>query len=303
MKIYGHCRFSYFGVSDTGRSIGTPEAAFEKLWHPVRMAARFHLFEHITLPAIRSQTDPDFRLTLITTKMMPDLYHERLASLTEGLPQVQILRTEEQNLSKALRPVMKEASQDFTQPSVHFRLDDDDAVSTNYIERLRDASGRVEPGGMVTFPSGVLGFLNGERACHASVFRHSIAIGLAIVAHAVNPMQPFRMQHLRHFTRVPSYADPTFPAYHWTLHSVNTSSGFGQLFRTEGEGRRRIDLTLKANPELASGQNTTAAAESALSVAFPHTTGDVMRDVIRQSGNPVQLAEEMGFPLEPFVPA
>jgi hypothetical protein len=303
MKIYGHCRFSYFGISDTGREIGTPEAAFAKLWHPVRMAVRFHLMETILLPALRAQTDPDFTFVITTSKAMPAPFHDRLERVTADIPQVRILRTMKTNLTRALAPVMQEASDDHTQPAVHFRLDDDDAVCHEYVARLRRASAKVDPGGMITFPSGLAGFLDGDTARHCTFYKHSIAIGLALVAPAQKPRQPFRIQHVRLATRVPSFTDPTFPAFHYTLHSVNTTSGYGQLFHTDSAQRRRVRLLMAANPELARGAASTARADAALAQAFPQTTGAAMRDAIAASADPMRLVAAMGFPTEPFAPA
>ncbi len=300
MKIYGHCRFSFFGFTDTGREIGTADDAFQKLWHPVRMAVRFHLLETILLPSIRAQTDRDFTLVITTSEIMPALFHERLERVTADIPEVAILRTKNTDLTRALAPVMAEASDGYTEPSVHFRVDDDDALSADYVARLRSAARRVDPGGMITFPTGVLGFLDGEVARHCLFQKHSIAIGLALVNPAGTPRQPFRIQHGSHSNTVPSYTDPTFPSFHYTLHSANNTSGYGQLFHVDGAHRRRILKSLDQNPELAAGASSTAGAEAAIAAAFPYTTGAALRVAIEQSGDPVGLAEAMGFPMEPF---
>lgn len=301
MQIWGHCRFAFFGVSDTGREIGTLETAFAKLWHPVRMAVRFHLMETILLPAIRAQTDPDFVLQITTSQLMPDIFQERLDRITADLPQVRILRSARTDLSKALRPAMAEASGGGAEPAVHFRVDDDDAVSADYIARLRRASARVEPGGMVTFPRGVMGFLHDGIARHAMIQKHSIAIGLALVV-APGGRNPFRIQHLRHADGVPSYCDPTFPAYHYTLHSANNTSGYAQLFHLDTSQNRRVRKLVAQNKELAAGGVTTAKAEAALAAAFPHTTGEALRNAINRAADPMQLTEDMGFPVTPFTP-
>ncbi|MBA3908474.1 MAG: hypothetical protein C0524_01030 [Rhodobacter sp.] len=302
LKICGHCRFSFYGFTDTGRAIQTVESAFLKLWHPVRMAVRFHLLETICLPAIRAQTDPDFTLVITTSKMLPEPFQDRLDRITSGIPQVRVLRTERTDLSKALKPVMAEASDDFTHPSVHFRIDDDDAVSTDYVARLRLAAQRMDPGGMITFPSGVLGFLDGEVARHCTFRKPSIAIGLALVNPPQFPRQPFQIQHMRHSDMVPCFSDPTFPAYHYTLHSANNTSGYEALFHTDGAHRRRIRKSIEQNAELAAGLETTTRAEAAIAQAFPHTTGPALREAIRRAADPLRLVEEMGFQTEPFLP-
>ena len=160
------------------REYGSKDAPLMRWEEPVRMAVRFHLMETILLPAIRAQTDPDFVLQITTSQLMPDIFQERLDRITADLPQVRILRSARTDLSKALRPAMAEASGGGAEPAVHFRVDDDDAVSADYIARLRRASARVEPGGMVTFPRGVMGFLHDGIARHAMIQKHSIAASL-----------------------------------------------------------------------------------------------------------------------------
>lgn len=301
MQIWGHCRFSFFGRSDTGREIVTPEAAFGKLWHPARMAVRFHLLETILLPAIRAQTDPDFLFQITTSTQMPDLFQDRLDRVTADIPQLRILRSPHSDLNRALRQTMAEASGGGVEPSVHFRVDDDDAVSVDYIARLRRAAQRVDPGGMVTFPSGVIGFLHQGIARHVTFQKHSIAIGLALVV-APGGRNPFYIQHGVHATRVPSFADPTFPAYHYTLHSANNTSGYDRLFHLDTSENRRIQKIMAQTPSFAEGAVTTPKAEAALAAAFPHVTGPALRQAISRAGDPLALAEEMGFPAEPFAP-
>ncbi|MFN4193305.1 MAG: glycosyltransferase [Tabrizicola sp.] len=301
MQIWGHCRFSYFGRSDTGREIDTLDTAFAKLWHPVRMAVRFHLFETLLLPAIRAQTDPGFVFQIVTSTRMPDLFQERLDRVTADIPQLRILRSEETDLNRALHPAMLEAGADGSGAAVHFRVDDDDAVSVDYVARLRQAALRVDPGGMITFPTGVIGFLHEGAARHAPFQKHSIAIGLALVE-PPGGRNPFRIQHVVHASRVPSFCDPTFPAYHYTLHSANNTAGYGRIFHLDTGEHRRIQRLMQQHPEFAEGALTTPAAEAALAAAFPHTTGEALRAAILRAGDPVGLAEDMGFPAEPFAP-
>lgn len=301
MQIWGHCRFSFFGRSDTGREIATPEDAYGKLWHPARMAVRFHLMESVLLPAIRAQTDPGFRFQITTSTQMPDFYQDRLDRVTADIPQLRILRSPHGDLNRALRRTMAEASGDGSEPSVHFRVDDDDAVSVDYVARLRGAALRVDPGGMVTFPTGLIGFLHQGIARHVTFQKHSIAIGLALVV-APGGRNPFYIQHGVHATRVPSFTDPTFPAYHYTLHSANNTSGYGRLFHLDSGENRRIQKIMAQNPGFAEGEVTTPKAEAALAAAFPHVTGEALRHAIGRAADPLGLAEEMGFPTAPFDP-
>lgn len=296
MKIFGHCRFSYFGLTDTGRAVGTLEDAERLLWNPARMAVRMHLFQQILLPSIRHQSDGAFDFVIITSNAMPAPYRERLQDLTADVPAIRILATSGTDLGGVLRPIVAEASLGHTAPAIHFRMDDDDALCTTYIERLRGAAGRVDPGGMISFSGGVLGFLDGEVARHCAHVHPYVAIGLAVVNEPESRMHPYRMRHGKHANVVPSYMDPTFTAFHYTLHSTNNTSGYGQTIQTAGDRTPRITRSVRGNPELAAGGVTTADAEARIAEAFPYTTGEALRAAIRDSARPAELAERLNLP-------
>lgn len=296
MKIFGHCRFSYFGLTDTGRAIRTLEDAERLLWNPTRMAVRFHLFEQVLLPSIRHQTDPDFTFVVITSNEMPAPYRERLADLTADVPAVRVLATSDTDLGGVLRPVVAEASLGHTAPAVHFRMDDDDAVCVSYVERLRAAARRIDPGGMISFSGGVLGFLDGAVARHCAHIHPYVAIGLAVVNEPMSRMHPYRMRHARHANVVPSYMDPTFTAFHYTLHSTNNTSGYAQTIQTAGDRTPRITRSVDGNPELAAGGVTTPDAERRIAEAFPFTTGAALRTAIEDTARPFELAERLDLP-------
>lgn len=290
MKIVGHCRFSFFGRTDTGRAVATAQDAQDLLWNPERMAVRFHLLENLLLPSIRNQSDPDFWFVLTTSEIMPSVYHDRLEAAVDGLAQARIIRTKETDIGRALRGVMIEASNDRQDPAVHFRIDDDDAVCVSYIERLRAAAAGLRPSTMITFPSGVMGFLDGDTARHRVFDKHSIAIGLALVKAAADMRTPFQIQHRAYAQRNPVYADPTFPAYHYTRHSTNNTNGYDQVIHRSGGV---VDIVAansrKVHPEFADGVVTTAAAEKAIAEAFPYTTGEALREIVRTTLRPEDL--------------
>lgn len=296
MKISGYCRFSYYGISDTGRAVSSPAEADRLLWNPTRMAVRMHLFEQIMLPSIAHQTDKDFTLHFITSEGMPEPYHERLEGLCAGLPFIRITRTDNTDLGSVIHPLVVEASLDRTEPSVHFRVDDDDGLCESYVARLRHDSTRVDPGGMITYSGGILGFLDGEVARHCVHAHPYIAIGLAIVVKPDAKMHPFRMQHARHADYVPSYQDPTFTAFHYTLHSTNNTSGYRQTLHVGGEQSRRVMRAIEKNAELRDGGVTTEAAEPKIAEAFPFTTGAAIRTAIEDAARPAELAERLNLP-------
>ncbi|MEM9967109.1 MAG: glycosyltransferase [Pseudomonadota bacterium] len=289
-RIFGHCRFSYFGRTDTGRDVESLDHAKRLLWNKERMAVRFHLFEQITLPSIEYQTDVDFEFVITTSNEMPDVYQARLDDAVAHLSNVRVLRTSETQIGNALRDVMYEASESSINGSVHFRLDDDDALCVQYIERLRVAAAALQPRTMVTFSTGVLGHTEGDRAIHRTFEQHSIAIGLALVNAPGDLRTPFQIQHKAYGNSNPVFSDPTFTAFHYTRHTTNNTNGYEKVIHKDGG---TVDIvsrnSLRAHPEFAEGAVTTDAAEARIAEAFPYTTGPQLRDVIKATLVPEEL--------------
>lgn len=293
--IIGYCRFSWFGTSDTGRAITDIEAARSILWNPERMAVRFHLFENIMLPSIRSQTDQDFTLVVLVSNELPDVFHNTLQRMVEGMRNVEILATSKTEIGAALRPKIGEAV-DQGGTSIHFRADDDDAMCSTYVERLRrvDNKHNFEEGTAISFQRGVTAFLHENVAKHAVRLKGYDAQGLAFVVGESYRRNPFQVQHRRVGQRQPSYVDPTFLAFHYTLHPVNNTIGyetdFSQRAGTSG-GAARI---LRNNPELV---DTVALpdVEKEINQAGFGSSAAELREYLEETLHPKRLAERYGF--------
>ncbi|WP_135449425.1 glycosyltransferase [Tabrizicola caldifontis] len=229
MKTFGHCRFSFFGQSDTGRAIANLDAARELLWNDQRMAVRFHLFENITLPSILNQTDPDFTFVIISSEQMPTVHRDRLEALVAGHANIRILWTAKTDISKASRPILLEASNDGRDPALHFRLDDDDAVSVDFVQHLKQAAASLEPTSVISFPYGVMGYLDNGMARHRELRKDAIAIGYGIVKAPDDFRSPFMIQHRKYAKLHPGVTDASFAAYHYTRHSTNNTNGYGAV--------------------------------------------------------------------------
>jgi hypothetical protein len=290
MKIYGHCRFSFFGQTDTGRAVGSVEDAQALLWNRERMAVRFHLLENLMLPSIRNQTDQGFEFVIVTSVEMPEAYQDRLDRAIGGMKNARIVRTGERDIGKALKAVMVEASDGREAPAVHFRIDDDDAVCTGYVDRLRAAAAGLRTTTLVTFPTGVLGFTDGDTARHRAFSKHSIAIGLARINAPADTRTPFQIQHRAYAQKNPVYADPTFPAYHYTRHTTNNTNGYDHTVHRSGGV---VDIVAansrKVHPEFAEGAVTTDEAERMIAEAFPFTDGPALRSIIAATLAPEAL--------------
>lgn len=137
MQVIGLCRFSYpaIGGFQVGHDSIAERSAY--LYAPARMESRFRSFETLTLPALRAQTDGDFTLLIVIGTDLPDIWLERLQDLVADLPQA-VIRAYP---SARHRRIMQQAINDIRRfddaPCLQFRMDDDDAVAVNFVERLR----------------------------------------------------------------------------------------------------------------------------------------------------------------------
>ena len=145
MQVIGLCRFSYAGEGGFQVEHKTLLQPCPYLYAPARMAERFATFETFTLPSIRAQTDPDFAFVIVIGDSFPKHYLDRLIALIADIPQVALQihapGSHRQVMKKAINSVRTSSNEH----SLQFRLDDDDAVATNFVERLRETAGKLSP--------------------------------------------------------------------------------------------------------------------------------------------------------------
>ena len=137
IQIIGITRFSYLsdkGFRRTPREMA-PAATF--LHDPDRLQRRLEIFKSVTLPALINQTDPNFLYLILVGEDMPKWVIEDLQNATQGL-----------NTHIVAKPPMRmetacdETFHAFIDPSadvyMSFCLDDDDAMSVDWVEKIRD---------------------------------------------------------------------------------------------------------------------------------------------------------------------
>ncbi len=223
--IIGHIRFSYYGQTDTRMQPDEDGITLARLYDETRMAQRFFFFENLTLPSLRAQTDGDFRILLMSSDLMPDRFKTRLAALVAGDPRFTIDFSPHRHGRRAFIGHMRaSAGADGQTETVHFRLDDDDALGVGYIARLRAASAPLAVSTHISFPTGLVlfpasadspeGTLMGERGFLTSQ-------GIATVCGPGYLKNPFQMRHGDVWLRWPIYSDPTLPAFIRTHHLTN----------------------------------------------------------------------------------
>lgn len=251
-QIYGHIRFSFYGITDTRERPDEDGAALARLYSETRMARRFFLFENLTLPSLINQTDRAFKTVIMSSSVMPDRFKDRLRAIVAKLPGGVVEFSEETRGEAAFRRFMLEAAgYKLRANSIHFRLDDDDAVSVNYIARLRHVSRVLSPGTHITFPTGIFLFPARPDAPDGVSMvqqRFLTAIGLATVNGGSFQKNPYQMMHGSVWARWPVVSDPTFFSHIRTQHFENDTLArqdkiIGALQRERNSRRGRRHAT------------------------------------------------------------
>ena len=102
-----------------------------------RMERRFQLFEDFALRSLKYQTDQDFKCVFLITTAFPKHYRERLEDLVAGWPAGVIIDKPFMPQFRAIRMCYEMMEEDGCDWYTSFRLDDDDMLDQQFIERVR----------------------------------------------------------------------------------------------------------------------------------------------------------------------
>ncbi|WP_184563684.1 putative rhamnosyl transferase [Sulfitobacter undariae] len=140
MQVIGLCRFSYPAIGGFQVDHDTIEERIAYLYSESRLEERFRLFEAVALPSLHAQTDSDFELIIVIGDQLPAHHVKRLEALISDIPQACIHAEPPRPQREVMKQILNAARRDFSQPCLQFRLDDDDAVAVDFVERLRKAA-------------------------------------------------------------------------------------------------------------------------------------------------------------------
>ncbi|MFQ6548709.1 glycosyltransferase [Aestuariibius sp. 2305UL40-4] len=188
--LLGICRFSFLGRCDwriwgaKDRSEAEIRAELARtLYQPTRMEPRFWTFEHLLLNSLKAQTDPNFAFLVLTSPDLPAPMCARLQDLCAPLPQVDLLISDAESVSDAIRPHISHLEEIYGERPVQFRIDDDDCLSPDYIERLRHMMNRMAGLQPITYSRArglVLSLYEGEPVGYYDLNRPYHSAGAAL---------------------------------------------------------------------------------------------------------------------------
>ena len=229
MHMIYEMRYSYFGRSGWRSAASTDKA---QLFDDARLDSRHYFLEKIALRSLADQTDGDFALIVLTAEDLPERHAERLRQVCGDVlgDRAHVIFEPPASAGDCFRKYRK---QTFTRDpwTCQIVLDDDDAVSADFTERLRAeamAAKRLRaPGEDYCFLSHARGISAVFRDGQMSL-RHRLNpatnLGLACVAPTGSRRQPFGIAHKKILERRPCrviYSRQ--PAYVRAVHDSNDS--------------------------------------------------------------------------------
>ena len=232
-EIVGVCRFSYLGQGGFETAKKKDEEALAAiLYDQQRMNRRFAFFEKLCLPSLAAQTDPDFRLVVLIGTSMPMRFRTRLKGLADQYPFMQICALEPHGPLNATKRAYRRGLGNGADFITGFRIDDDDAVAVDYIEKTRAAADQLIELGwadadhpvVVAFHRGLYWDMNDKEDPFYD-FREIGPLGLAsaMITKPDDHSNMFRWNHRRVAAYARMWSDPTDQMFVRTLHQHNDS--------------------------------------------------------------------------------
>lgn len=275
LRVFGYLRFSYAGRSDarTSRSGEPVEVVAQTLFEAKRMERRFFLFENLCLPSLKAQTNQNFRLCVLASEDMPQVFKDRLQEVTASVPQIEVLYSSADHVTVPFNDWMEKAVAGSTEVAAHFRLDDDDALGQSMIARLEAATALAPMVRVVSWSRGL--YLTHQDGTAYLLREHFpfIGIGMAFLNQPGQILNPYQCKHVQVSSMYPAFVDPG-PAV-W-IHSAHGSSD------TMARQDKKFRSILAANPEHDSDLFATRMRKT-IKGEFPCFTPDGLKDIIRRA--------------------
>ncbi|MEM9010836.1 MAG: glycosyltransferase [Pseudomonadota bacterium] len=159
-----------------------PEDFARRILDPKRLERRFQMFSEVCLPSLAAQTDRDFNVVLVTSRLLPRVWIRRLERLLAKTDNVRLrVFRAESNISRVHRRAAFEVLDTEADAVATFRLDDDDALSRDFIATLRQFTTPAYTGHAITFVPGYELVLTGAEMALKINKRQKASAGLATI--------------------------------------------------------------------------------------------------------------------------
>lgn len=229
MQVIGLCRFSYPAIGGFQVEHDSIEDRIAYLYAEERLEERFRLMETIALPCLRQQTDPDFDLVIVIGNTLPKTYQDRLRDLCADIPQIRIRMEPPRKQREVMKEILNQTRRDLSEPCLQFRHDDDDAVSVEFVERLRQTaeacSGLLKQRKSVAidFNRGYIAKLGSDGVQATEVFRHYDVAALGMYVRGGSRLSIMNFSHQKIYQFMPTISISDTPMFIRSHNTYNDS--------------------------------------------------------------------------------
>ena len=259
VQVLGLTRFSVPSVTGFRKP---PKALAERrafLYDPARLALRFAWFEHVHLPALAAQSDPDFRHIVVLGEDFPEPWRARMEALAAGIPQLVLSYAAPIMHRQAYAEAIERQIDPGAKAVIQFRMDDDDGVTDGFVRDLRRdfrrARGLFRQHGLLALDHNRGITLHADANRGKLVARHHAhcSVAIAIVTRPGDGHHVLDYFHDQIWRDMPALSFPGEMAWVRGVHGDNDSgtvSDHGRYKMDEGEMRkilrRRFKIDLSA---------------------------------------------------------
>lgn len=250
-----------------------------ELFATERLNRRFALLETVCLASLDHQTDTAFTLLIVASRLLPAGYRRWLNKLAARRAYVRVVYVDETDFRMSqLSPMVLDEILSPSESFITFRLDDDDAVHTSFMEQLRAYNRPWFDGMCVSLCRGFYLDLDrrGQTFGLSPQLVPNVSVGLGYVSTREAPATIFDVSDRHHYMhkRRPVITDARRNAFVLTTHGENDTGAqrvlserdldapsVGKLLRRQGfvTDMRRLSSRLAAYADEADG--VTAAGE------------------------------------------
>lgn len=255
IDINGLCRFSYpFALGSFSGDQPSMTALKDQLYDEARLRERLFIFCNIFLPPLMHQTDRDFQISVLVGEGMPTAILDQLFAITRDISGVRIVVEPEgqdpKELCGRIFRSMRSADSDLVG---EFRLDDDDAISVDFVSRSRQAGydfkGPIVQSGVagVDFPSGAFVYFSDSDIQAKRLVLAHLSCGQVIFLNPSSSKTAIKFRHYRMWQKNLYITLPDEVMYLRSVHRFN-ASGVEQKIKTKdviGMTDRQIEIMTK----------------------------------------------------------
>lgn len=240
IQVLGLCRWSYPSQPGAFKWDGeTFEDLLTQIYDPDRLAMRLLFLEHVWLPSVRSQIDKDFEIVMLMGNDLP--VGPEVEALIKDVPQIKpVYMPTGRNHREVCNEVMIAHRDPDAKVIAEFRLDDDDAVASEFVAMARSEFLKFRPmfydatRVALDFTSGFV-LDAGEDVTVTPVDARCWVPGTVQYCRPHNPHSLLDIPHLDIWKRMPVMSDGRVPMFVRGSHADNDSNLQRRLRESDGD--------------------------------------------------------------------